>query len=310
MITVGATRAILRLVKQRIGEPALRKVEPPKGFLFVTSQESVDIVTYPVSLDYLLVQPEGYSDVFKYTSELKIAQEPWQSYCQWHNGPLDEADDPLKRLYCPVAAEGFCSKHRRSERAIYTLCLDSRSEKALEACKYIDSVVKGEYVVYMLDYGGDKPKVGATRKFRLLERIAEQPHVVATVIMEVDSLLAARKAEMRISSSGIAVESWRHKLLNAQDHYFASLRLSEAASKASKLLGVQWDNKLFSIVSQDFISMRPRVVDAESLVDKSLIPWASWGGFIMFKDSGGSLVAVKSSQLMHKNSLIVDLGST
>lgn len=310
MVSVGATRAILRLIRQRIGEPTLRKVEPPKGFLFVASRDSVDVTLYPVSLDYLLVQPEGYSDVFKYTSELTIAQEPWQSYCQWHNGPLDEADDPLKRLYCPVAAEGFCSKHRRSERAIYTLCLDSRSEKALEACRYIDSIVKGEYVVYMLDYGGDKPKVGATRKFRLLERIAEQPHVVATVLMEVDSLLAARKAEMKVSSSGIAVESWRHKLLNAQDYYFASLRLSEAASKASKLLGVQWDGKLFSIISQDFISMRPRVVDARALIGKSLIPGASWGGFIMFKDSKGSFVAVKSSELMHKDSLIIDLGST
>ncbi len=305
MIAVGATRAILRLVKQRIGESSLRKFEPPKGFLFATSQESVDVTIYPVSLDYLLVQPEGYSDVFKYTSELEIAQEPWQSYCQWHNGPLDETDDPLKRLYCPVAAEGFCPKHRRSERALYTLCLDSRSEKALEACKYIDSLVKGEYAVYMVDYGGDKPKVGTTRRFRLLERIAEQPHTLATVIMETGSLLEARRAEINISRSGIAVESWRHKLLMPQDHYFASFRLSEAASRASKLLGVQWDEKIFAITSEQFTTARPRVIDVEKLTGAELLPVASWGGFLMFKDKTGQSLAVKASQLMHRNSIIV-----
>lgn len=288
-----------------MGEGGKETVEPPKGFLFGLDLGSVDVTTYASKLDYLLVQPEGYSDVFGYKGKISFAEKPWTSYCQWHDGPLDEADDPTRRLYCPVPADTFCSKHRRTERAAYTLCLDSRSEKALDACKYIDSIVKTEYVVYMVDYGGDKPKVGTTRKFRLLERISEQPHIVATVIYETDSLFDARRAEMKVSREGIAVESWRHKIVFHQDLYFGITRLKGPAEKASRLLGFQWPATFFTIKLP--LNERPLVVEPDQLGRESYDVIGAWGGFLFLKNSRGQTLAIKTSYLMHKNSLMVDL---
>ena len=295
-------RAILRLVKQTVAESGSKVVEPSRGFLLVPKVSEFKVKVYEARLDYLLVQPEGYSDVFPYRGPLRVAPGPWNTYCQWHDGPLDEADDPTKRLYCTVQAEGFCSKHRRSDRAIYTLCLDSRSAMALEACKRIDESFRGEYVVYMLDFGSDKPKVGTTRKFRLLERIAEQPHIVATVLVETDSLYEARKAELELSRQGVGVESWRHKWVLGLDLYFSAMRLSEAAEKASKLLGRSWDGTLFTVTAN--VPQRPLVTEPETLAGREFEILGAWGGFLVVPGPKQPL-ALKYSQLMHRDSLVV-----
>ncbi|MGC9071115.1 MAG: hypothetical protein ACP5HK_00230 [Acidilobus sp.] len=262
-----------------------------------------EVKVFEAKLCYLLVQPEGYSDVFPYRGPLRLAPEPWRPYCQWHNGPLDEADDPAKRLYCLVQADGFCSKHKRSERAIYTICLDSRSPEALEACKKIDENVRSEYVVYMVDFGGDKPKVGTTRKFRLLERIAEQPHLLATVLLETDSLYQARKAEISLSRQGLGAESWRHRWIYGLDLYFSALRLSEQAEKASKALGTSWAGEMFT-VSAD-APQRPMVVERKSLEGKEFSVIGAWGGFLLLGGRNGPM-ALKYSSLLHRDSLLVE----
>ncbi|MGC9209787.1 MAG: hypothetical protein ACP5FT_00725 [Acidilobus sp.] len=298
-------RAVLRLVKISVQEDGRRALEPPKSLLLVPKVGNFEVKVYSSRLEYLLVQPEGYSDVFAYRGPLRLAPEPWTSYCQWHDGPLDEADDPTKRLYCVVQAEGFCSKHRRSERAVYTICLDSRSQEALEACKKIDQSVKSEYVVYMLDFGGDKPKVGTTRKFRLLERIAEQPHLLATVLLETDSLYQARRAEISLSRQGLAVESWRHRWVLGLDLYFSALRLSEHAEKAAKALGVSWSGEMFTVGSD--VPQKPVIVEPGLLEGKEINVLGAWGGFLLLEGPRGPM-ALKYSSLLHKDSLLVDKG--
>jgi hypothetical protein len=296
-------RAILRLVKVTVLQRGTKDVEPPKGFLLPVKVGSFKVSVYEAHLDYLLVQPESYSDVFPFRGPLRISQKPWTSYCQWHNGPLEEADDPTKRLYCPVPAEGFCSKHRRSDRAIYTLCLDSRSPEALEACKAVDKKVQGEYVVYMVDFGGDRPKVGTTRRFRLLERIAEQPHVTAAVLMVTDSLYKARRAEMTLSKEGVGVESWRHKWVLGLDLYFSATRLAEFAERASKVLGEQWSGEILTVTAD--VPHKPMLAEAELLVGKSFRVIGAWGGYLVLEGDRGPL-ALKYSQLMHRDSLLVE----
>ncbi len=296
-------RAVLRLVKANVAEVGAKVVEPPKGFMLVPKVGEFRVKIYESRLDYLLAQPEGYSDVLPYKGPLRVAPEPWTPYCQWHNGPLDEADDPTRRLYCTVQAEGFCPKHKRSDRAIYTLCLDSRSSSALEACKRIDESLKSEYVVYMLDFGGDKPKVGTTRKFRVLERIAEQPHLLATVLLETDSLYEARRTEIELSKRGIGVETWRHKWIFGHDLYFAALRLSEAAQRASKYVGVGWNGDMLMVTAD--VPSRPSIVDAKNLAGRQLDIIGLWGGFLLLGSPRDPL-AVKYSPLLHKDSLLVE----
>ncbi len=295
-------RAVLRLVKQAVVEDGTRVVEPSRGFLLVPKVSEFKVRLYEARLEYLLVQPEGYSDVFPFKGRLRIAPGPWNAYCQWHDGPLDEADDPTKRLYCTVQADGFCSKHRRSKRAVYTMCLDSRSSMALEACRKIDESVRGEYVVYMLDFGSDKPKVGTTRKFRLLERIAEQPHLLATVLIETDSLYEARKAELELSRQGIGVESWRHKWVLGLDLYFSAVRLSEAAERASRQLGGSWGGDMFTVTAN--VPQRPLTAEPAALEGKELEILGTWGGFLVVPGPRQPIV-LKYSQLLHKDSIIV-----
>lgn len=304
---MSETRAILRLIKYRIDGPRKVATEPPKGYLFALRGSHYDVDVYEASLEYLLLQPTGYSDVFPYVGPVRLSERPWSEYCQWHDGPLDEPDDPTRRLYCPVVAEGFCSKHKRTDRAVYSFCLENHSEKALEACKYIDSKIKGEYTVYMVDFGGDRPKVGTTRSFRLYERIAEQPHVVATVLTTTDSLYEARLAEMRLAKEGFAVESWRHRWLGGQDLYFAALRLSEAAERAAKFLGTSWSGRLFAIAHPG--SLRPQPVEVEELHKTSRAGYldlaGAWGGYLILRDQRGRELALRASALLHRDSLTV-----
>ncbi len=304
-----STRAILRLVKLKVAGPKRQELGPPKGFVFSLTQGPAQLDLYYADLDYLLVQPLGYSDVFEYRSQIKLAPRPWSRYCEWHDGPLDEPDDPRRRLYCPVTVRGdreYCSKHSRSERALYMFCLQYHSERALEACREVDKMIKGEYAVYMLDYGGDRPKVGTTRSFRLIERIAEQPHIVATTVAVVDSVYRARRLEMDISKSGVAAESRRYRWPGSQDYYFAALRLSISVKKVISLTGFSWDERLFAVAPAQ--ELRPHIIETSEVpLSQALRPLSAWGGFLVFDYGRGQAGALRVSELLHRDSVVVEL---
>ncbi len=297
-------RVILRLVNKLIEYKGVRIYKSPT----IIEVEEYSVDEYIVALDSLLIQMPGASDVYRYRGrEITISPPPWRRYCKWHSGPLSEKDDPIKRLYCIIEADGYCRLHRRSERAIYDVCMSTSGYRALEACRYLDRLVKAEYALYMVDYGKPRVKVGVTRTFRLLERIAEQPHIVAVLLGIFDSAYEARKAEMMLSKKGFIVER-RRKDLPKQDNskIVASIsRLHTLASIVSKELGLNPSRNLFRVTSV----IEPRdaiILKRDQLYTRTLKPAGYWGGFIFLRDAF-KIYAVQDKELLHMDSLLVEV---
>ncbi|MDP8003430.1 MAG: hypothetical protein ACP5I6_00270 [Caldisphaera sp.] len=294
-------RVILRLTKKKIFNETTEKISPPKGTLFNIG--SFLIKSYELSLDYLLIQKINYSDVYEYNGIVQLSPQPWSSYCEWHNGSLEEADDPTKRIYCPLEAEGFCSKHKRTDRAIYDLCLSYRGEIALQACKEIDKKIKGEYVVYLIDYGGEKPKVGTTRKFRILERIAEQPHIIATELFITDSLHKARLMEMNISKDGFANELWRHRWISTENIYSSIIKLNSILNNISKKYSLNTEFSFFRVKQP--IKIAPKLLDYNYFYNKEFKIDSYWGGYNIIYLNNQPFI-LPENQMLHRDSLIIE----
>ncbi len=290
-------RTILRLVKKDIVKEGIEKIEAGRGTLL--DEGTFSIKSYELRVEYLLLQEMGYSEVYEYSGEVTFSYRPWNKYCKWHNGPIEEADDPRKRLYCPVAADGFCRKHKSSERALYDFCLSYRGEKALEACREVDKRVKGEYIVYLLDHGEKKPKVGTTRKFRLVERIAEQPHIVAAGVYVTDSIYRARLMEINIAKTGLASELWRHKWISA-DLYASIIRFRRSLEAIKKELGLSNDIQMFRVKKP--ISTTP--LKEERVEGEEFSIMNSWGGYVMLKKDG-RIIIYPEKQILNTDALLV-----
>ena len=299
---MGWGRRVLRLIHKRVEGPTRARVE----YRGVMGVEEYEVLLYEVRLDSLILQDPGYTEAYRYLGVIKLAPEPWRDYCRWHSGPLNERDRPWERLYCNVYADGYCRQHRKSERYLYESCMSLKGERALTACKMLDQVVKTEYAVYLLDSGAQKVKVGSTRLFRLLERIAEQRHLAATLLAVYDSAYKARSAEMRISRLGLASEvssraSWG-RLGMAQ----AVSRLTLVARKASSILGVRWDGDIFAIRRP--IEVVPKPSASSKMAGREVEPHAYWGGLLIVRSrAGGSLVALEERSLLHRDSVEVPL---
>ncbi len=285
---------ILRLVYKEVKPLGTEKVEM-RG---LSGIETFNIDTYIIKLDSFIVQHPSTTDPLKYNGPFRILPHPWVSYCRWHSGPLDSRDKPWERIYCNVKADGYCRQHRKSDRYLYDMCMSLKGERALEACKILDRRVKAEYAVYMLDSGGKRPKVGSTRLFRVYERVAEQNHLVATILGIYDSAREARAAEMKISSLGFATEHQRRvksKLSRAQ----AASRLVEVAEKVSHILGQEWKGKLFAIKPSVEI---PPLLKHEKLLNEELYPIAYWGGLLIVRTSKGNY-SIEERPMLHKLSM-------
>ncbi|KSW12204.1 hypothetical protein CF15_05435 [Pyrodictium occultum] len=122
--------------------------------------------------------------------------------CRFHEGPRGE---PAKHRYCVNPAEtrdGYCRLHRGSWKALYERCAQGIDSACIEAQR----LNPGEkYSVYVLDYGGARAKVGLTQSWRLLWRIAEQPHVAAAMVYT-GGLLDARETEKKLGRSRLGTE--------------------------------------------------------------------------------------------------------
>jgi len=295
-------RLILRLVEKTVrpdGEDVFK-------LHFIGGVEEIRVERYLVELKGLIVQRPEIPDAYRLQDPtITIAPQPWKEYCHWHSGPLDEKDDPATRIYCTVAAEGFCRQHKRSLRALYEYCMSLRGNKALGACKLVDKEVRTEYAVYLTDGGSNKPKVGVTRAFRVYERIAEQWHNAATILTTVDSAYKARRIEMEISKSGIATEVQARK---RQPGLAASLRmLASAAEEAARLIGVEWDGRLFRVVPRSLVAMRSmREVRPEALVGVPLELRDYWAGYLLAEDRTGRPVILRAKRLVHRDSILVE----
>ncbi|BAA81323.2 hypothetical protein APE_2311.1 [Aeropyrum pernix K1] len=265
-------------------------------------RESFDIEYYVVEVRGLIAHkpPTPDAELIGVEVGLEIAPRPWVEMCRWHSGPLDRPDDPLSRIYCTSPAQGFCRQHRRSERALYDECFGSQGERGLWACKALDETASMEYAVYLTAfYSPSAPvKVGVTRRFRLLERVAEQPHIAATAVAFLDSAYKARLLEIEIGRRGIARQSTRKTRIARYIRRMEPLiALRRAAEEASSLAGENWGGKLFAIEPPGSISD-----PAQPRPGLKFTLGGYWGGLLGLR-SRGATIWVKSGDIMHKTSL-------
>lgn len=306
---LGWELAILRLVYRRVEDAGVVEVSLPSTLLGEGGSRRIRV--YRASLDGLIVQDPSMLDVRLYRGPVRLAPGPWREYCRWHSGPLDERDKPWERIYCNVevrGGSGFCRQHRRSERALYDACVSLRGEEGLEACRLLDRAVKAEYAVYMLDYGGAKPKAGMTRAWRVVDRVSEQPHAAATVVAVYDSAYQARRAEVTLSKLGLASEHGprgRKRWEPPRSPGAAVVRLERAAEEASRALGVDWDGEVFRVEPPWPPSSWPVHAEPERLSGPELEPAGFWGGMLALKTRDGRLFGVDERRLAHRLSLLI-----
>ncbi len=296
------TRVILRLLQKKVVLDKERKI----GLQGLFGEETWKIKEYNIKINSFIIQYPDSPDAYKYSNmKIEIAPPPWKQYCRWHNAPLWERDDPSKRLYCVTESQNYCKQHKRSLRALYELCLSTNSTRLLGVCKKIDEYGKTEYALYLTDAGAGRVKVGVTRLFRVLERLSEQPHNIATILHVTDSLYEARKLEMEIGKSGLAsqVKARKPRIVPINE---AASRLSYIAEKISKKFGLEWKGELIRVTSpyqRLIISSKP--YSPERVYGLNLTVKGYWGGYII-AESSGQLFIVRDKELIHKNSIIIN----
>ncbi len=269
---------------------------------------SYTVEEYNIDLEGILYQEPPSAEVTLAPKGLLLnfSLLPWEPVCRWHNGPLEGGDDPRRRLYCPAPASGgYCRQHKRSLRALYEACMGG-GFSSLEYCKAVDREVRNEYIIYLAWWPSKASinvKVGVTRKHRLLERLAEQPHLAATELTVFDRLYEARKAEMIIAREGIARQHTRKTGLGTWGLSKALVELEAAAERASRLLGVEWHGRLVRIKPPEApLGISP--VESSRLAGSKMVLAGYWGGMLILRTlQGSSLALARSSDILHRKSL-------
>ncbi len=239
----------------------------------------------------------------------------YTSYCKWHTGPLDKRDDPLKRVYCrrySYTRLGYCREHDDSIRAIYDKCFSSSTLHGLTYCSELDSRFKNKlkYVVYLLDYGYGF-KVGSTRKWRLIDRVGEQPHVIAAELVEYDSAVKTRELEIKIGlKEGFTERPHKRSIRDvlARPPKLSYRKLVDAVNKLSKEYGIEneW-RKVFRVIPYnnditDFI--KAQNAQLKDIVGKRLEIYGYWLGYLLLADTNSNrYFLVKSKELLHRDTI-------
>jgi len=194
---------------------------------------------------------------------------------------------------------GYCNVHDDSIRALYDRCVSLTGTRALEYCRRFDRIMKGlEYVVYLLVQPNGKVKIGLTRKIRWLDRIAEQQHIIATVISIVDKLYEARLLELKLS---------RHRLLSdkgvRQYITYSSISISQALYKLKTIIeGLSIETPSSYRVVR--IVPPQHKVKGEYSYDSIMVLLDYWGGYIYLQDtSRNSIYILKSTRILHRDTL-------
>ncbi|MCI4461424.1 MAG: DUF2797 domain-containing protein [Thermogladius sp.] len=285
------------------------------SFLSASGAENkVVLEEFRVGFKGLVLQPVGSEGVTLVERGGKVRlREPGLKYCLWHSGSLSERDNPLERRYCTQPAQssqGFCPRHIKTPRAIYTLCFTTGGEGSLEYCKMLDSTLGGEggYVVYIVAFRG-RVKVGSTRYWRFNERLAEQPHSLGSIVFETNSSYQARSMELKIGRiEGFAehLKADFKDLVNPPIVQDANTLLINA----KKLRRAGFDLKPIEprrIVPDEKEVFKNAVERRVSdVIDVTLELVGYYSGYILLYNPGQAVyVAVKASQLLQTDSVTV-----
>ncbi len=240
---------------------------------------------------------------------------PANEYCRWHSGPIDRRDNPLDRTYClrePVGGLGYCRGHSDSLRAVYTRCFSAGGLHSLGACRRLDDVFGRSimYSLYLLDYGGGV-KVGTTRSWRLYERIGEQPHVVATRLLETCSAYTVRDYEIRVGSlHGLSEKPRRRRLgdVVAFPPRNGLRRLLAVIDRVVRALGIptpdQWIVfRVLPVVEIAYYG-RARESGLGDLSGRVFEVIDYWAGYLLLSDrSANDYYVVRARDLLHRDCL-------
>lgn len=284
---------VARVAIKRTKLAGIEETEPQGLLTYIGVSRKLE--RHELEFSGLLAQSlrDGGSVLLRPSSRVLVMGEADPPYCRWHDGSLYRHDDPLERRYCTRRTpRGYCNEHIGSLRALYETCVAGWS---LDACRKVDEELGTElkYTIYMVAHGGRKVKVGLTRSFRLLNRLAEQHHLVATVILETDSLLKARKAEMRLSGEAGVSDKGPRKLVDGDRQAAADL-LARVAERVAMDLGIDWKRRLLYVESPYRLPEpgRPSMRSEYRIAGYSQ-------GFLLLEGSEG-MISVKLSTSAHK----------
>ncbi len=227
--------------------------------------------------------------------------------CRYHEGPEGR---PWEHLYCTRLAttrDGYCSLHARSGKALYERC----AQGVDAACREADRLLgPREYVVYALDYGAQRLKIGLTQAWRLLWRLAEQPHVSAAVVATRRSLVEARGLEKSLGRHRGATEGAGARLRERLRLSVSAAERTGAEARARRLaallagLGLRGSYEAYSVeplLGYQWLLSTPGVEDATVLEGRRLRVLDYWGGLVLVEDTGtGERLAVPKHLLLHR----------
>lgn len=284
--------------------------------LFLGKESRKEIIRYKLLFHGIIVQEEGTSNLTILSSNEKIMiLKSYTEYCHWHNGPLDKKDNPLTREYCireAITETGYCTKHKDSLRAIYTKCFSTSGLESLRNCWLLDEKLKNklEYVVYLLAYTPNKFKVGTTRKWRLYERIGEQPHIVATVLYITKSAVKARDIEIKTGKLEGLTEKPRRKLKEVIQSPIppSLLKLEKMKEKISRIINLREsvENIIFRIepLTELTYYIRAKEKTPEQLAGKPLLIIDYYAGYLLLSEPNtNEQYIVKANSLLHTSSI-------
>jgi hypothetical protein len=265
---------------------------------------TVDLEVYNIEFKGIVAQNPGEENVYLVEAGAKVRIEPrGRLYCRWHTGPLDRRDNVLERRYCSLTSDtksGYCLKHSRTYRALYDRCVGTSGEYALEACRKVEERIKVPMGTYILDRGLDKYKAGVSRSWRLEDRIAEQPHVVASIVARGLGLVESRELELKLSQ--------HHHIQQLTKRTDPRSVLTHNPEKRLPLL-YNVVRSLGLTVKPEFLTVRPR--DEGLWINASLIKEAEgiytladyWGGYLLLEHNNGSYGIISFKSIQHSDTL-------
>ncbi len=282
---------------------------------FLGTSIGKEITRYTLKFYGILVQEEGYGELHLIGSGEKILfTKPLNNYCRWHNASLLEKDNPLERKYClrkPVTGLGYCSEHKDSLRALYNHCFGSAGLDSMRSCWILDERLgeKLEYAVYLLAYSGSGFKVGSTRSWRIYHRIAEQPHVIATILYRSRSAVKTRDIEVKAGRIEGLTEKPHRTLRSALNTPIPSTinKLEKMRHKVAKVLGINdLGETVFRIEPGLDLSyyIRGRETIYEYLLDKVLELIDYYAGYLLVSElNTNTYYLVRINKILHTNAL-------
>lgn len=274
-----------------------------------------ELIRYKIKFNGLIVQEEGNTTLhlIKPGETIYFLRDN-RIYCRWHDGPFNEKGVPVKRKYCIREANnrtGYCINHRDSLKAYYSMCFESMSIENLRYCWLLDEKIeyKIEYAVYLLLYSSNGLKVGSTRYWRRIERIGEQPHVLAIILYRFNSAVKTREIESKIGRLEGLSEVPRRSLRDSINTpiYPAINKIMYVKEKIEKKIGVNTeDNTPFRIEPEIDISyyVKARETSLEYLFEKPLEIINYYMGYILLSDKNtNNYYIIKINRILHRNML-------